>query len=219
MLGLSSIAGVSDDGTGHQVWSSFPGSTIMTERLYLAGVSSLVGSCVRWGRLSWSRSISAGALAPVFGRRSRNATTPTPPSTTARRDRPVVHGQNGHFDFRIRVAAETLKRYPWTTTRRGRRAALRLQRPLEDRPRRHDHSRADQRLGQRRPGPAGGLRAGGLVDYYRYSGDPAAIAHITYPGQRPAGPLPDAGRPSLAQFPHQRADQRESPITSAARRG
>ena len=26
---------------------------------------------------------------------------------------PWYHGQNGQCDFRIRIAAETLKRYPW----------------------------------------------------------------------------------------------------------
>ena len=38
---------------------------------------------------------------------------------------------------------------------------------------------ADQRLGQRRPRPAGGVRARQLIDYYRYTGDAAAIAHMT----------------------------------------
>ncbi|MDB6124766.1 MAG: Di-glucose binding within endoplasmic reticulum, partial [Pedosphaera sp.] len=29
---------------------------------------------------------------------------------------PWYHGLNGQCDYRIRIAAETLKRYPWTTT-------------------------------------------------------------------------------------------------------
>jgi hypothetical protein len=29
---------------------------------------------------------------------------------------PWYRGQNGQCDFRVRVAAETMKRYPWTTT-------------------------------------------------------------------------------------------------------
>src|SRR5476649_1766777 len=29
---------------------------------------------------------------------------------------PWYHGLNGQCDYRVRIAAETLKRYPWTTT-------------------------------------------------------------------------------------------------------
>src|ERR1700724_2805046 len=28
---------------------------------------------------------------------------------------PWYNGQNGQFDLRVRIAAETMKRYPWTT--------------------------------------------------------------------------------------------------------
>jgi len=95
---------------------------------------------------------------------------------------PWYTGQNGQLDFRIRVAAETLKRYPWTTTQN---AAAALPHyvfnghwkiapdgtitpvPI------NDWDNGD--LGQR-----AAYILSGLVDYYRYSGDPAAIAHITY---------------------------------------
>jgi len=88
---------------------------------------------------------------------------------------------NGQCDYRVRIAAETLKRYPWTT-----RAKAVAEVPeyvfnpgwtiTED--------------GTITPGQMGlgdgdlGCRAWvvlvSLAHYYRYSGDPAAIAHMTY---------------------------------------
>ena len=47
----------------------------------------------------------------------------------------------------------------------------------------------------------------GMTDYYRYTGDPAAIGIITLDGRLPPGLLPDAGRPPLAQLHHQRPDE------------
>ena len=94
---------------------------------------------------------------------------------------PWYTAQNGQLDFRIRVAAETLKRYPWTTTRQAadcvphflfsghwRIAADGTITPLAI----NDWDNGD--LGQR-----AAYVLSGLVDYYRYSGDPAAIALLT----------------------------------------
>ena len=95
---------------------------------------------------------------------------------------PWYSGLNGQCDFRVRIAAETLKRYPWTTTSNAVAAyphyvfsgvwqiasngVITPKTPS-------DWANAD--IGQR----ATSL-LNGWVDYYRYTGDPAAIAHATY---------------------------------------
>jgi hypothetical protein len=95
---------------------------------------------------------------------------------------PWYGGLNGQCDFRVRIAAETLKRYPWTASSNAVRAyphyifsgvwqidahgAITPKTPS-------DWANGD--LGQR----ATSL-LNGWVDYYRYTGDPAAIAHLTY---------------------------------------
>ncbi|MCL4693754.1 MAG: hypothetical protein KJ060_14735 [Candidatus Hydrogenedentes bacterium] len=94
---------------------------------------------------------------------------------------PWYTGLNGQFDFRVRVAAETLKRYPWAVPPKSCVAApeyvfngtWRIS-PEGDIsvPDLRDWDNGD--LGQR-----AAYILGGFVDYYRYSGDPAAIAHIT----------------------------------------
>ena len=97
---------------------------------------------------------------------------------------PWYQGLNGQCDFRVRIAAETLKRYPWTTTNTAIAAypdyvfsghwqitsngVIVPQTPS-------DWDNGD--IGQRSTSVLMGL-----VDYYRYSGDPAAIAHLTYMG-------------------------------------
>jgi hypothetical protein len=94
---------------------------------------------------------------------------------------PWYQGQNGQADFRVRIAAETMKRYPWV-------AATRAPSPAPEYiysgawqiapdgaitvPPIPDSANGD--LGQR-----AAYVLGGLIDYYRYSGDPVAIAHIT----------------------------------------
>jgi len=95
------------------------------------------------------------------------------------------YGQlNGQCDFRVRIAAETMKRYPWTTTNNAIAAypdylftsewniasngVITPQNP-------GDWMNGD--LGQRSTSVLNGM-----VDYYRYSGDPAAIAQLTYMG-------------------------------------
>ena len=97
---------------------------------------------------------------------------------------PWYRGLNGQYDFRVRIAAETLKRYPWTTTNTAVAAypdyvfsgqwqittngIIVPKTPS-------DWDNGD--IGQRSTSVLMGL-----VDYYRYSGDPAAIAHLTYQG-------------------------------------
>jgi hypothetical protein len=97
---------------------------------------------------------------------------------------PWYRGLNGQCDLRVRIAAETLKRYPWTTTNTAiatypdyvfsghwqitSNGVIVPQTPS-------DWDNGD--LGQRSTSVLMGL-----VDYYRYSGDPAAIAHMTYMG-------------------------------------
>lgn len=95
---------------------------------------------------------------------------------------PWYRGLNGQCDLRVRIAAETLKRYPWTTMTNAIAAyphyvftstwqidtngVIRPSNP-------GDWMNGD--LGQRATSVLNGF-----VDYYRYTGDPAAIAHVTY---------------------------------------
>jgi hypothetical protein len=94
---------------------------------------------------------------------------------------PWYKGRNGQLDFRVRIAAETMKRYPWTT-------ADRSITPLPEYmysslwnispdgaitvPPSSDWENGD--LGQR-----ASYVLSGLIDYYRYSGDQAAVKHLT----------------------------------------
>jgi hypothetical protein len=95
---------------------------------------------------------------------------------------PWYSGQNGQLDLRVRIAAETMKRYPWTDSTR---AVAALPEYLFSSlwridpagtisvPRIDDWMNGD--LGQR-----AAYVLSGWVDYYAYSGDPAAIAHLTW---------------------------------------
>ncbi len=94
---------------------------------------------------------------------------------------PWYKGQNGQLDFRVRVAAETLKRYPWAD-------ATKAPRPLPEYiysgawkiapdgtitiPPINDWANGD--ICQR-----AAYVLGSLIDYYRYAGDPAAVAHLS----------------------------------------
>ncbi len=97
---------------------------------------------------------------------------------------PWYHQPNGQCDYRIRIAAETLKRYPWTTLKNAVISApdylftsnWEISSEGKITPKGpSDWGNGD--LGQRSTSV---LR--GMVNYYRYSGDPAAIAHFTYMG-------------------------------------
>jgi hypothetical protein len=98
---------------------------------------------------------------------------------------PWYHRPNGQCDFRIRIAAETLKRYPWTTTKNA--IASYPHYVFSSRweissdgtitPKKSDSDWMNGDFGQRCMSILHGM-----VEYYRYSGDPGAIAHLTYMG-------------------------------------
>jgi len=94
---------------------------------------------------------------------------------------PWYTGLNGQCDYRVRIAAETLKRYPWTT----------LAKAVTEVPEYvFNPGWTITEDGTITPGQMGlgdgdlGCRAWvvlvALAHYYRYSGDPAALAHMTY---------------------------------------
>ncbi len=94
---------------------------------------------------------------------------------------PWYKGLNGQCDLRVRIAAETMKRYPWSNEpKAGRPAPAYIYNGLWE----------IQPDGAIRPKPLNDWHNGdlvqrgayamlGLVDYYRYRGDPAALAHIS----------------------------------------
>ncbi len=93
---------------------------------------------------------------------------------------PWYEGLSGQCDFRVRVAVETMKRYPWSVSKSGL--------PAPDYMFNGRWSiAADGTItpGELRDWGNGDLvqRAAysilGLIDYYRYSGDPAAVAHAS----------------------------------------
>jgi len=94
---------------------------------------------------------------------------------------PWYQGLHGQCDLRVRIAAETLKRYPWTDSSKA--VAALPEYIFSGRwgiasdgtitiPAISDWANGD--LGQR-----AAYILSGMVDYYRYSGDPAAIAIMT----------------------------------------
>lgn len=91
---------------------------------------------------------------------------------------------NGQCDFRLRIAAETMKRYPWTSKQNAEAEypdylftsnwAIAM-----------DGTITPKHLGDWPNGDMGQRACGVMectVDYYRYTGDPAAIAHLIYMG-------------------------------------
>ena len=96
---------------------------------------------------------------------------------------PWYQGSNGVSDYRLRIAAETLKRYPWTDRTRAVEAVpeyifnghwnIAPDGKITVDPNLTDYSNGD--LGYR-----AGFALMGFVSYYRYTGDPAAIAHVNY---------------------------------------
>lgn len=91
---------------------------------------------------------------------------------------------NGQCDFRVRIAAETLKRYPWTTKENA--IAVYPDYLFTSK----WHIAADGKITPQNPGDWMNGDLGqrsvsvlkGMVQYYQYSGDAAAIAHMTYMG-------------------------------------
>jgi hypothetical protein len=95
---------------------------------------------------------------------------------------PWYRGQNGQCDFRIRISEETLKRYPWTEPGKSAMAGPHyifngVWNIKPDGTISIDYNLSDWDNGDV------GQRSFGLllsqVDYYRYSGDPAAIGILT----------------------------------------
>ena len=94
---------------------------------------------------------------------------------------PWYKGQNGQFDNRVRIAAETIKRYPWVTKEKA--IAVSPEFVFNTRwhiaedgsitiPKMDDWTNGDIAQNAARVVNA-------LVEYYQYSGDPAAIALVT----------------------------------------
>ncbi|HOK10568.1 MAG TPA: malectin domain-containing carbohydrate-binding protein [Candidatus Hydrogenedens sp.] len=94
---------------------------------------------------------------------------------------PWYTGLNGQWDYRVRIAGETLKRYPWAGKDKACTIApeyvfngtwsLSADGTISV-PNLSDWDNGD--LGQR-----SAYLLSGWVDYYRYTGDPSAIAHIS----------------------------------------
>jgi hypothetical protein len=94
---------------------------------------------------------------------------------------PWYKRQNGQFDYRVRIAAETLKRYPWAGKDQAASPApefiyngkwdLDFEGKILPLPQ-TNHNNGD--VGQRNA-----FVLSGLIDYYRYSGDAAVLTAIT----------------------------------------
>ena len=93
---------------------------------------------------------------------------------------PWYKGQNGQFDFRARVAAETIKRYPWATGSKtvmaGPEYVFNGNWNIDSNgkitvPPEKDWDNGD--LAQR-----GAYTISSMLEYYRYSGDPAGFKSI-----------------------------------------
>jgi hypothetical protein len=95
---------------------------------------------------------------------------------------PWYGGQNGQCDFRVRIAAETLKRYPWADKSLAVMPAphfvfnghwgIKPDGTILVNPKLSDWDNGD--VGQRSVS-----LLFGLAEYYRYSGDPAAVGLVT----------------------------------------
>jgi len=93
---------------------------------------------------------------------------------------PWYNGQNGQLDYRVRIAAETLKRYPWA---QGDQAALPAPHYVYNGTWRiNDEGRISVPALRNWDNGDLGQRAAYIVsafmDYYRYTGDPAGLAPI-----------------------------------------
>ena len=94
---------------------------------------------------------------------------------------PWYKGLNGQCDWRVRISAETLKRYPWADSNKALAAAPEYIYNGQWRittdgaisvPEQKDWDNGD--LGQR-----AAFAIVGWLNYYRYSSDPAALAHVS----------------------------------------
>ncbi len=97
---------------------------------------------------------------------------------------PWYSGLNGQLDLRVRVTAETLKRYPWTNPEEPFRVPAyvvsgRWEIGAEGTIQVLPASEWGNEWGDRDFGYRAYYILSGLVDYYRYTGDPWAIAYVT----------------------------------------
>ncbi len=97
---------------------------------------------------------------------------------------PWYTGQNGQFDYRVRIAAETLKRYPWASADKAVFPAPEYVYSghwnIDDDGKitvTADTNWMNGDLGQR-----AAFILGSLMDYYQYSGDPSVLTPITAMG-------------------------------------
>lgn len=95
---------------------------------------------------------------------------------------PWYQGLNGQCDLRVRVAAETMKRYPWKLNPQAGRPVPEYvfngRWSIDPDGTIHPGELTDWGNGDLTQ--RGAYAMLGWIDYYRYSGDPAAIAHIYY---------------------------------------
>jgi hypothetical protein len=95
---------------------------------------------------------------------------------------PWYQGQNGQLDFRIRVAAETLKRYPWTDEKTAVMAAPHFVFNGHWGIQPDGTIRVNTRLSDWDNGDVGQRSVSllhGLTNYYRYTGDAGVVGLIT----------------------------------------
>jgi malectin (di-glucose binding ER protein) len=93
---------------------------------------------------------------------------------------PWYTGQNGQFDYRVRIASETLRRYPWVGKDRA--AGIAPEYAFNNTWRITPEGvisipKLENWLSGGR-GQACARVIMGLIEYYRYSADPAALAHL-----------------------------------------
>jgi hypothetical protein len=93
---------------------------------------------------------------------------------------PWYTGQNGQFDYRVRIAGETLRRYPWVN--RDRAAGIAPEYAFNNTWRiTPEGAISIPKLENWLSGGRGQASARvimGWIEYYRYSADPAALAHL-----------------------------------------
>ncbi len=110
---------------------------------------------------------------------------------------PWYQGQNGQFDYRVRIAAETLKRYPWVDKNRAvapgpefiyngkwsidadGKITIGLAHVSVEQSGRDDAAPTDTEFRNGDLGDRAAFVLRGMIDYYAYSGDPASFAIVS----------------------------------------
>ncbi len=169
--------GLCDAGTRARLGVALSGHTSRTRAGFcILLIAAWIGvGCVLGGRLT-AASVQAATGVPRQDRYMAYQAVEDAHGVIA----PWYRGLNGQCDFRVRVAAETLKRYPWKLD------------PIQGPPAPDyvyngrwkilpDGTIVPQPLGLWGNGDLAQRAAYsifGWVEYYRYTGDPAAIAHL-----------------------------------------